>query len=367
VALPGDKSAAVIVELSEASANTVIAIVKCVRGKGAGPKTPRVQAVIFRPGDPLQSEARCDIESADRGDTVTFSQVHLPDGARAGERKAVVRVQEGVTPTRIDPNEFRAPYAFTPYGELIYEMDPSDIKISDENSKGAWSTQLPHGRIQPSNRETGYYGTAEMGAVKTRDNIVRLQSERLEAAMDLGDPLRTYPFMAAVLSAKKHRDLHFTYGAVEWEARMPDRTGTWPALWLLPSSGWPPEIDVYEGFSHNPEWTPAVGLSSALHGGKSSEGIKRAFVRGGFRMQMGDFGLKGDLTDEFHKFQARVTPKWITIFVDDVETMRYANPFRGTTWFPLMTIAVKAEADDPFDQGSGAMDIRSLKIWRAED
>jgi len=364
IARPGAKSAAVTVELSAPSPNTVIAIVKCSSGDGAGPSEPRVQAIIFRPGDPLISEARCKIKSANRGDSVAFTQVHVPDGAVVGRRKAMARIQSSGTPTRHDKENVRAPYQFTPYGELIYSLRPSEMMISDENVKGAWSTQLPHGRTQPANKETGYYGTHEMGAVVQSSRAIRLQTERLDTPLAVPETGKSYPFQAAVLSAHKHADLHFKYGSVEWEARMPDRVGSWPALWLLPASGWPPEIDVYEGFSHNPEWTPSVSLSSALHGGTDR---KRSFARGMFRMQLGDVGIKGDLTKQFHTFQVRVTPNWITMFVDGVETTRYANPFEGTIWFPLMTVAVKAPESSSYDAGSGAMEIRSLKIWRQDD
>ena len=33
------------------------------------------------------------------------------------------------------------------------------------------------------------------------------------------------------------------------------------------------------------------------------------------------------------------------MFIDGVETMRYANPFKGETWYPLTNIAIKATPD----------------------
>jgi beta-glucanase (GH16 family) len=39
----------------------------------------------------------------------------------------------------------------------------------------------------------------------------------------------------------------FTYGYVEFQARVPQGRGLWPALWLLPADEtWPPEVDVLE-------------------------------------------------------------------------------------------------------------------------
>ncbi|MEZ0216365.1 MAG: glycoside hydrolase, partial [Rariglobus sp.] len=61
-----------------------------------------------------------------------------------------------------------------------------------------------------------------------------------------------------------------------------------------------------------------------------------------------------------------VAPEWITMFIDGVETMRYANPFKGENWYPLTNVAVKALPDSAYDDGSGDMILRSLKVWRAE-
>jgi hypothetical protein len=40
----------------------------------------------------------------------------------------------------------------------------------------------------------------------------------------------------------------FTYAHIRMVAKLPSARGSWPALWLLPSSHqWPPEVDVFEG------------------------------------------------------------------------------------------------------------------------
>jgi hypothetical protein len=41
---------------------------------------------------------------------------------------------------------------------------------------------------------------------------------------------------------------NFKYGQIKMVAKLPSARGSWPALWLLPTSKtWPPEIDVFEG------------------------------------------------------------------------------------------------------------------------
>ncbi len=46
--------------------------------------------------------------------------------------------------------------------------------------------------------------------------------------------------------------------------------------------------------------------------------------------------------------------------------MRYANPFKGQTWYPLTNVAVKGRRQVRLFDGSGDMVLRSLKVWRAE-
>jgi beta-glucanase (GH16 family) len=144
---------------------------------------------------------------------------------------------------------------------------------------------------------------------------------------------------------------------------MPNRKGSWPALWLLPVAGWPPEIDVYEGFGYNGSWVFASDLSTNLHGGDK---LQRTFTRPAMRMKMSTFGLPNTLDSDFHTFAVTVDEDLITMFVDGVETMQYANPFKGETWYPLTNVAVKAKPESKYEDGSGAMVLKSLKVWRKE-
>lgn len=360
---PDGNSAFTIAELSDRTANTVVAIIRCSNKRGAALRKAEVQGIIFRPGDALQVTVHCNLGSAKEGDVISFFQAHVPDGALPGVRSAEAHLTSKQTATSLPKETRRPPYRFKPYGDLVYELTPSNLSVSDELEMGYWSTSLPHGRTQPANSETGYYGTLEMGAVISASDHVSLNTKRLSVPIDAEDGRPPYPFMASVLSGRDITETHFKYGAIEWQARMPSQHGTWPALWLLPKHGWPPEIDVYEGFSYNNEWTPSVGLSSSIHGGHNN---KRTFKRNVWRLQLGDLGLDGDLTKQVHAFQARITPKWITVFVDDVETVRYANPFPHTTWYPIMTVAVRAKPEQPYHEGTTDMEIHALKIWKHE-
>jgi beta-glucanase (GH16 family) len=44
-------------------------------------------------------------------------------------------------------------------------------------------------------------------------------------------------------------DQMFGYGTYEIEAKLPSGQYIWPAFWLWSETGWPPEIDVFEGYT----------------------------------------------------------------------------------------------------------------------
>jgi len=120
------------------------------------------------------------------------------------------------------------------------------------------------------------------GLKRTAEGLV-LETRRLDEPVKVGSPAIHYPFLAVMLSGYKATATHFKYGTVEWVARMPNRPSSWPALWLLPRSGWPPEIDVYEGFGYNGSWRFPSSLSTNLHGGAKG---RRAFTRPAMSMTM---------------------------------------------------------------------------------
>src|SRR3546814_2016012 len=64
-----------------------------------------------------------------------------------------------------------------------------------------------------------------------------------------------YDYGAVVLSGHNTRPVQIGYGQYEFTAKMPNRRGSWPAFWLISTAGWPPEIDIYEGFGRSEEHT----------------------------------------------------------------------------------------------------------------
>lgn len=42
---------------------------------------------------------------------------------------------------------------------------------------------------------------------------------------------------------------NFGFGRFEIEAKLPKGVGLWPAFWMWATNAWPPEIDIFEGYS----------------------------------------------------------------------------------------------------------------------
>ncbi len=350
------------VTMDKPSVNTVIAHIRVFDGKGGRANPDTRKAVIFRPGDPLTKTVSFNVREMKEGNTVRAVQQEEPDGGKRKGGAIDIAAKTGAANEPI-ADTGRAGMKFEPLGQPVYAETGATIQYDDKGGAKTFSTALSHGRTQVGNGETGYYGEVELNGFSRSDEGLVLSTRRLDAPKKVGQPAMEYPFLATMLSGHKTPETYFKYGSVEWVVKMPNRRGSWPALWLLPVDGWPPEIDVYEGFGYNGSWVFNSDLSTNLHGG---DNLQRTFTRPAMRMKMSSFGLPNTLDSEFHTFSVMVTPEWITMWVDGVETMQYANPFKGETWYPLTNVAVKANPDAKYDDGSGDMVLKSLKVWRAE-
>ena len=74
------------------------------------------------------------------------------------------------------------------------------------------------------------------------------------------------------------------------------------------------------------------------------------------------YGINGFDTS-YHRFAVDIATDFITWFVDGKEVYQTVNPFRGTTWFPLMNVAVKHQGD--YVGGTSEMRVRSFAVWKA--
>ncbi|MEQ5788538.1 family 16 glycosylhydrolase, partial [Erythrobacter sp. NFXS35] len=364
----GATEAHVPISLDRPTPNTVVARVLTRNGSGGiygveGQHFSRVSThVIFRPGDPLEQTVRVPLKNMDAG---RHFDLIFPEGVAGGataDGRGKITAVEGASATTARTSGFRPSRSFAATGTLAYRLDPKTVRWSDAGGADTWITKLPHGRTQPANAETGLYLDTVLHqsplppfGVENDELVIRSQ-QLLSPILHDG----TYWYHgAAMLTGQKMPATQLQYGQYEWEALMPNRRGGWPALWLLPTTGWPPEIDVYEGFGYSSDWNFSRNYAANIHGGTKG---KRSFTA---LMQVNSasvYGVSG-FDSSYHRFAVDIAADYITWFVDGKEVYQTVNPFRGTSWFPLMNVAVKHGGD--YVGGTGEMRVRSFAVWKA--
>nr|WP_315591104.1 family 16 glycosylhydrolase [Sphingomonas psychrotolerans] len=364
---PGASVANVPVTLDRPTPNTVIARVITVNGDSTNKAISGYQykateaVVVFRPGDPLRRTVSVPIISATDGQQFSLKLREAPWGANQGTASATVTASATATPTAAATSGFRNARTFRTYGTLKYEMTPSTMRWSDGGWADGWSTKLSHGRSQVANGETGLYldDTLYPGV----EAPLRYTSEGLvfhtqKLALPITYNGAAYNYGSVVLSGHNTTATQIGYGQYEWVAKMPTRRGAWPAFWLISTSGWPPEIDVYEGFGYQSYWNFDAHISATIHGGS---GGYRSFQRGSIIQAQQAYGLSG-FAQDYHRYAVDIGPEYITWFVDGLETYQSVNPFKGHRWYPIMDVAVKTNS--AYDDGSGDMIVKSFKAWQ---
>ena len=318
--------------------------------------------VVFRPGDPLRQTVTIPVLKHVEGRSFSF-QINQINGATGANNAASISASNSATAFESITDCRRPGRTFAATGTLAYSLDRSSFAMSDLGSANAWATSLSYGRERFANEETGLYVDSTLPAFRNLDPTFRWTDEGLVLHTEqFATPVvyngSTYRQSAAMLDGRKLQDARVTYGQYEWVAKLPDRAGSWPAFWLKTDRGWPPEIDVFEGFNYQSWWKPDTFISSTIHGGEAG---KRAFMNGVVADAEGLFGIRG-LTTGFHRYAVDIQPDFITTFVDGIEVNQVVNPFPGETWYPLMDVAVRAPGD--YSGGSGDMVVRNFRAWR---
>ena len=158
---------------------------------------------------------------------------------------------------------------------------------------------------------------------------------------------------------KSENKFEFTYGKIEFRAKMPTGGGTWPALWALgqnyATNTWPAcgEIDVMEhrgntpnvihGTLHYPGVSPGAGNTN-------STSIQNA-------------------STEFHIYKAIWSSSSIQFFVDDVMYHSFANtsstPF-NSDFFLIMNVAMGGTFGGTIDPAfvQSTMEVDYVKVYQ---
>ena len=363
---PGVNVAYVPLTLDRPTPNTVIIRLTTVDGSGTSAAKSNINyqtvdtVAIFRPGDPLRQTVAVPIITAQDGQQFQLKMREAPWGGLQGQSTATVTASSSATATAKATGTFRAPRTFAATGTLQFELQKETHKRSPEGGWNRWATSLANGRTQIANEETGLYLDSSVfpgveGPVYWSDKGLVLHSQKLKQPIYYEG--RNWSYGASVLDGRNYLATQIGYGQYEWDAKMPNRRGAWPAFWLVSTSGWPPEIDVYEGFGQQSYWDFDRHVAHTIHGGAN---ITRTFQSGAVIQTDQAYGWSG-YSQDFHRYAIDIQRDYITWFIDGKESYQSVNPFNGFRWYPIMDVAVKT--DSAYDDGTGDMIIRGFRIY----
>ena len=139
------------------------------------------------------------------------------------------------------------------------------------------------------------------------------------------EPVGSRDYTSARLVTRGNGD--WTYGRFEIRARLPSGTGTWPAIWMLPTDtaygGWPAsgEIDIMEHVGFAPDSIHGSVHTAAYNHVQGTQRTDRIAVR--------------DCEQAFHVYAVEWTPERIDFFVDGTRYHSFANEGSGYRAWPF--------------------------------
>ena len=151
----------------------------------------------------------------------------------------------------------------------------------------------------------------------------------------------------------------FTYGKVEFRAKLPTGGGTWPALWMLGANyqtqAWPAcgEIDVMEHVGNDQD-----RVQAALHAPNHFAG--NAIV---------DDTTVAGASEDFHVYKVVWNETKILVYVDDVKFFTYDNvassPFHAD-FFLIMNVAMGGALGGTISPGfvSSTMEVDYVRVYQ---
>lgn len=247
------------------------------------------------------------------------------------------------------------------YNVLVWS-DEFDGNGAIDAEKWFHQTQLPAGGSWFNGELQHYTNRTENSEVSNGTLKIRAKRE------NFSDQGVTKSFTSARLNSK----FAFTYGRVEFRAKLPGGAGTWPALWTLGknineagaywqtqgfgTTNWPAcgEIDVMEHWGINPNY-----VQSAMHTPSSY----------GSTVNLGGQYVSTALTD-FHVYSMEWNPNRIIFKVDGVPHYTYYPSVKNSSTWPftadqylLMNFAIQPSIAASFSQAE--LEVDYVRIFQA--
>jgi beta-glucanase (GH16 family) len=197
---------------------------------------------------------------------------------------------------------------------LVWSDEFSNIGLPDSSK---WTYDTSQNATGWYNHELQYYAASrlENSNVSGGKLVITARKEALTTQPDYGGQQYTSARLITRGLAS------WTYGFMEVRAKLPCGLGTWPAIWMLGTSGvWPAggEIDIMEQVGSKP--TTILGTVHTQSSGGTGTGAQTTVT---------------DACSNFHNYQLTWTPQSIAIGVDGQTYYTYANTGTGSATWPF--------------------------------
>jgi beta-glucanase (GH16 family) len=270
-------------------------------------------------------------------------------------------VLRNLTTSELSAANFQLQLDPTKIGAVTFhdEFDSLDLW---NGASGTWATTFrfldPNGNggTLTSNGEAQWYinanyaGTAQVKPWTVGDGALTLTAA--PAAADVQSAINGYKYTSGELNTA--HAFAQTYGYFEIRAELPQTAGAWPAFWLMPTDGsWPPELDVMEALTRDPNAAYVTSHSNATGGHTYSQGM--AFVP--------------DTTDGFHTYGVLWTRTDLTWYIDGVEVFHTATPAdMGKPMYMIVNLALGGWGGDINDgQLPAQMKVDYIRAYALAD
>jgi beta-glucanase (GH16 family) len=241
-----------------------------------------------------------------------------------------------------------------PAGYVLVWADEFDAPGLPDATRWAYDTE--RNALGWYNNELQYYAEARpQNSVVSGGRLhITARAETLAGEPDWGGQR----YSSARLITRGRAE--WTYGFFEVRARLPCGRGTWPAIWMLGSTGpWPlaGEIDLMEHVGSNPGRVFGT-VHTQVSGGPGTGAARQV----------------SDACSAFHDYQLHWTADELAIGIDGVVYYRYPNPRAGRATWPfdapqylLLNIAIGGTLGGSVDDAifPVTMEIEHVRVYQA--
>jgi beta-glucanase (GH16 family) len=262
-------------------------------------------------------------DSLRRDDQIFTLELSSPVNATLSTNQATGTIQNLGTYLPIDSSGYTSVSSY-PGMKLVWSDEFNGKTLDD----GTWTHET--GGSGWGNNELEYYTNSLNNSFLTGGYLV------IEARKET---MGSNNYTSARIISKDKKT--FTYGRIDFRARLPKGQGLWPALWMLGNNisqqgfGWPAcgEIDIMELLGQDPQ-----KVYGTVHWGIEGQGSTH--IGGNYSITTGDFSTS------FHLFSLQWDTNKMTFLVDNVAYFTASKTDVGTNYpfdkpfFFIMNVAV---------------------------